>query len=269
MNTFKERILFGLLVATGVLLAVSASALPLPTQMLGENGGANDHPHNLSSLSTGTIHASAAENEQRICVFCHTPHGASAKGALWNRQDPVGPNGDGSFPLYGNLAALSIDEIGAAKYTNTDPTVEYPNGASRLCLSCHDGVSAVGEVINGGPLASLAMSTQATIDLSTSHPISFVYDGTVLAALTSVAGKGNYLLPPATYLDAQQRMQCTACHDPHVDTRVAGAGGYSLPMWAHYTGDETADYDNTCNSCHGAGFATSFPGGANPGHDNF
>jgi hypothetical protein len=128
----------------------------------------------------------------------------------------------------------------------------------------------VGEVINGGTLANLTMSAQATVDLSTSHPISFVYDGTVQGALSAVAGKGSYVLPGPGYLDSQQRMQCTSCHDPHVDTRVEGAGGYGLPMWAHYTGDENADYDDTCNACHGAGiFSSGLPAGSGAGHDNF
>ena len=260
MVLLKKIIWPGLMLAGCLLWSVAAQAIPIPSQSLGENNGNNNHPHNLSSLSTGNVHATAVEDEQRICVFCHTPHHASAKGALWNRNDPVGPNGDGSFPLYGDLTSLSIDEIAAAKYTNTDPAVEYPNGASRLCLSCHDGVSAVGEVINGGPLASLTMTDpNMVIDLSTSHPISFVYNGTVQAALTAVVGKGNYVLPPdSSYLDSQQRMQCTTCHDPHTDTRSDVVGGYSLPMWAHYTGDDVADYDNTCNACHGAG---AFSGG--------
>jgi hypothetical protein len=85
-----------------------------------------------------------------------------------------------------------------------------------------------------------------------------------------VAGKGSYVLPGPGYLDSQQRMQCTSCHDPHVDTRVEGAGGYGLPMWAHYTGDENADYDDTCNACHGAGiFSSGLPAGSGAGHDNF
>ena len=41
--------------------------------------------HNLSVSGTGTVTAST---ETQVCVFCHTPHGATnAPGApLWNRQ---------------------------------------------------------------------------------------------------------------------------------------------------------------------------------------
>lgn len=232
--------------------------------------GDNDHPHNFSQQSGAAIH-SAASTEDRICIFCHTPHSSSSKGALWNRQDPVGPNGDGTFPLYGELSGrlgdIEIDTIVDAQYGGAD----YPNGASRLCLSCHDGVTAIGEVINpsGGatPLGGLGTiseenpATTAVIDLDLSHPISFVYTETVRAAIVAQKQAGSlpgivdsdYTLPGAGHpkmLDSSDRMQCTSCHDPHLDTND---GGYTLPMWRQYAGygaDSNADYEATCQACH-------------------
>ena len=254
MNT-KHWIIMLAVFSFSLLSTGWAGAAVDPTMTLGYNGGQNDNPHNLSSLNTNVsgTHASAG-GEDRICVFCHTPHGASTTASpLWNRNDPTGPSG--GFPLY--AGALAIKNIAAAKYTNTDASVQYPNGASRMCLSCHDGVSAVGAVINGGSagnnLASLTMPASAVIDLSTSHPISFVYNSTVLAGLAAV-GETNYQLPAATSkvkLDSQNRMQCTTCHDPHVNTRSAT---YSLPMWADYTGNDNSDYSDTCDQCHGASY---------------
>ncbi|AMV72783.1 cytochrome c [Desulfuromonas carbonis] len=267
MVYLKKILLYGLGCLGGGLLVLGTA--DAAQKLSAGTGGVNDHPHNLSSNSQSAIHATSNENVQQVCVFCHTPHGASTKGPLWNRNDPTRPSG--GFPLYGNLAAISIDEIPAAKYTNTDPTIEYPNGASRLCLSCHDGVSAVGEVISRGTIANLTMSAQGTIDLTTSHPISFVYDGTVQGTLSAVVGKGNYIEPPIEYLDKEKRMQCTTCHDPHNDTRNAS---YDLPMWAHYTNDASAvsDYDTTCNACHGPAFSSGgLPagGGVGAGHNTF
>lgn len=255
------RILFGggaLLMLLVMSAATVAQAAAVDPKSLGYQGGANSHPHNLSSLNTNAdgIHAPPG-GEDQICKFCHTPHGASSKGPLWNRPDPVGPSGDGSFPLYGQnsgrLGEIEINEIPAAKYGGED----YPNGSTRLCLSCHDGVTAIGEVLNGPPLASLSMSERGTIDLDTSHPVSFVYNEEVLAAIMTVPKKADqYTLPdPALgMLDRQNRMQCTTCHDPHFHTK---GGSYTLPMWRNYSTFENVDYEGTCSACHVGGSSSS------------
>lgn len=249
----------------------SASAV----QKLGDNGGANDHPHNLSNMNTGAgIHALPTETSQ-ICIFCHTPHSASSDGPLWNRADPDGPNGDGSFPLYGSLSGrlgeIAIDNpASGAQYGGA---FQYPNGTTRLCLSCHDGVTAIGEVINGGwegdiIAPSLTMSAAGTINLDVSHPVSFVYtDGASSVSVrdfieTDQGVPGTYAIPAldSGYLeqgsDGLYRVQCTTCHDPHLDTFDAG---YTLPMWRNASntpGNENADYEATCSACHVGGSAS-------------
>lgn len=258
------RLFFICLLGFSCLLVPGRPGGAAPAEMqLGYNGGSNNHPHNLSSLSGSDVHAPAG-GEDEICIFCHTPHGASASAApLWNRHDP-----GGSFPLYGNGGnVLEIESIPEAKYTNSDPGIQYPNGSTRLCMSCHDGVNAdLGTVLNGGDLASgLEMTPEGVVDLSVSHPVSFVYDNAVRTALIGRAGHGDFLLPPANWLDGERRMQCTTCHDPHVDTRD---GTYALPMWANYSGVENNDYSSTCNTCHGAGAYGGFPGNPGSGHTN-
>ncbi len=243
-----------LVLLSGVLYAAGAFAIPASMTLgydtnLAAAGIQNSHPHNLSSASSSTIHAPAG-GEDQVCKFCHTPHGGSAEGPLWNRINPLGPNGDGSFPLYngGIGGALNLYTIAEAEYNATvaaDPT-RYPNGATRLCLSCHDGVTAVGEVISGGTLASLTMSAYGTIDLSTSHPVSFIYNAAVEAALP--AGFNRPVAGDVVKLDALERVQCTTCHDPHNDTNDGGT--YTLPMWRLYTGVEASDYNDTCLTCH-------------------
>lgn len=211
--------------------------------------------HNLSANQTSvTIQANT---ETRICVFCHTPHGGTPQSQLWNRKDPTT-----TFPLY--AGAVTIKSVPDAQYDNTDPTA-YPNGATRMCLSCHDGISAIGEVINGLPqfAAQVAMNfdtlqaagSSAAVDLALSHPVSFVYTPSVVSQINTIEAATNYKSPAVVPLDGQSRMQCTTCHDPHEDT--SAGGGYSLPFWRNYTGDDVADYDSTCNDCH-VGGAGSF-----------
>lgn len=246
---WRIAILFALF---SVALSSVATSAVLDSMRLGYDtnvglaGIQNSHPHNLSSESSSNVHGTATESDE-VCKFCHTPHGGTAKGPLWNRIDPIGPYGTGVFPLYTGAAELKA--IPDAQYNATvaaDPSL-YPNGSSRLCLSCHDGVTAVGEVIVGGELATLTMTGSGTITLDTSHPISFVYSAAVEAALPA-----SYSLPTGAdpvVLDGQERMQCTTCHDPHNDTRE---GIYNLPMWRAFTAlaNEATDYDDTCQSCH-------------------
>lgn len=221
--------------------------------------------HNLSSNATNSIHALS---ETRICVFCHTPHGASAQSALWNRKNPS----TASFPLYSSPTnSLNIDDdaiVGDSQYSNADPAA-YPNGATRMCLSCHDGVSAIGEILNGQqgfntkilmnsdtllsayPTGLNTSDDKVVVDLASSHPVSFVYNSLVRDYLNTPAGggtPGDYKLPEAVPLDSSNRMQCTTCHDPHEDTRT---GTYDLPFWRNSaSGNPLLDYDNTCNDCH-------------------
>jgi len=226
---------------------------------IGLTDAANKH-----NLSQGSTSGFAATSETRICVFCHTPHGASADSALWNRNAPLG-----SFSLYddGGDNSLNIDDAAIvvdSEYNTTD----YPNGASRMCLSCHDGVSAIGDVMNGSAIGMNQnyLSGNAVIDLTTSHPISFVFNGAVRDYLNTPAGggaAGDYALPGTTIgpLDGNSRMQCTTCHDPHTDTR---GGSYNLPFWRNFTGslNEVVDYDNTCGACHvnATDWGPSWPG---------
>jgi hypothetical protein len=248
----KQKSFPFLLTLFGVLFGTAISSFAAPG-LLSDNGGANSHPHNLSSTSTAAIHSNT---EDRICVFCHAPHGSSAKGPLWNRNDPLGPNGDGTFPLYAN-AEPGLLANADADYDNSDPDL-YPNGSTRLCLSCHDGVTAIAEVINGGDLdpAMGNMTTEGStkiIDLSAAHPVSFVFNQTIADAIYNDSPdviKPNFnltgMLPGL--LDSQGRLQCSSCHDPHKDTFESGV--YDLPMWRHYTGNDITDYDQTCESCH-------------------
>lgn len=227
--------------------------------------------HNLSSTSLNAVKATVLSGETRICVFCHTPHGASADSALWNRKAPLG-----SFSLYNSLT-LNIDDVGVLVDNSLYNTTDYPNGASRMCLSCHDGVSAIGEVLSEITPIEMTISTldlrPSKINLVSSHPISFVYNDTVKDAINAAEGAlfdGNYTLPDTSIvtLDGSSRMQCTTCHDPHDDTRV---GTYDLPFWRYTTGttaiDAVNDYDVTCGTCHkGADWGNSWGGGPTPPH---
>lgn len=222
---------------------------------LEEFGGANDNPHNLSSLSSNLI---KADTETQICIFCHTPHGAAPQSTLWSRMAPAGP-----FPINSSGTLVIVDNTDDSHYG----IGEYPNGASKMCLSCHDGVTAIGTLlgdvidVNGGPDSTMSSASTfyfeggGDLSLVTSHPVSFTYDGTVATHITDIKGAGTYILPTDVgFLDSANRVQCTSCHEPHKDTRT---GTYNLPFWRGSTGNESNDYDHTCQQCHSTTLPTS------------
>lgn len=214
-----------------------------------------ENPHNLSFDAThGRTRAtdSSQPGAREICIFCHTPHGASAQGALWNRYDP---NTFGAFPLY-NSATLQIKNIPAAQY---DTTANYPNGASKLCLSCHDGVTGIGTLLdraitmNHETMADAPTSTtfDPVINLELTHPVSFVFNEEVLAAIK--VNKPDMTLPSlegVDLLDSQDRVQCTTCHDPHDDRAEVVYNSAGIPPFWRYVTTTEDPYTAVCNECH-------------------
>ena len=183
--------------------------------------------HNLSASGPGTAKATS---ESQICVFCHTPHFAEAlPGApLWNRQLA----GDSYTTYSSSSMEASAAELAAG-----------PGGASKLCLSCHDGTMAVAnvDVLNGAfnvtiPMTGLASGNRIPsgsgtdtgftrnlgVNLTNDHPISFTYDSTLANADGELrtpdgttVGTRSVGVHPKLPLDNGQ-VQCTTCHDPHL-----------------------------------------------------
>ena len=153
--------------------------------------------HNLSTSGPGSVRASS---EDRICIFCHTPHNSTPSGPLWNR------NSGFSYTPYNSSTAVAHPG--------------QPTGASLLCLSCHDGTIALGKIVN--PDTTISMTGGTTMpsgtnrigtDLTDDHPISFQFTA-------SIANANGELVNPSSLtgtikLDANNELQCTSCHDPH------------------------------------------------------
>jgi hypothetical protein len=262
-----------LLVVLSMVSAVVAMSAPLDLS-------APLNRHNFSSSAThGGPQAQdpATGGTDQICIFCHTPHSAASESTLWSRPDPTIT----TFPLYNSQLVIKGDYPGSSgtqeisEYKN-DGSVTYPSGASRLCLSCHDGVTAIGILNDGTSIAMLGAQNLVTgsaiinDNLKTSHPISFVYDVPVRDAINSFRPGDTYKLPlnlnVHTPLDGENKMQCTTCHDPHTDT---GRDGLP-PFWRHKSVYDTGTYGTdvyaeVCGQCHIGGSPGLPAGDHNPG----
>ncbi|MEI6455622.1 MAG: cytochrome c3 family protein [bacterium] len=188
--------------------------------------------HNLSVSGPGSVKATS---ESEICIFCHTPHNGRPDHPLWNRNDP-----GLTYTLYNS--------------STTQALPGQPDGSSILCLSCHDGTIALGNVISrttpiqmaGGITTMPAGLSNLTQDLSNDHPISFVYD----AALAQGDGQ---LKDPATLVGnvklENNKLQCTSCHDAHKnvngDFLVATTQSSDLCLYCHQPTNWTAGSHRT------------------------
>ncbi len=217
--------------------------------------------HNLSASGPGTRKATS---ETEICIFCHAPHDTQPSNQLWNRRLP-----SATYTPYTSSTLKSAPG--------------QPNGASLLCLSCHDGTIALGEVLSrttaigmaGGALTGTPL---IGTNLSDDHPVSFNYN-TAYVASTELAAPSNLVKPSKVRLDGGGRLQCTSCHDPHDSTNAkflvvpntASAlcvtchqknywassdhrnstktwNGTGTNPWLHTTGTTVAA--NACENCH-------------------
>lgn len=205
--------------------------------------------HNLSISGPGEVRSST---EGEICIFCHAPHTTQAQPPLWNRRMPAS-----AYTPYSSATLKA--------------KVGQPTGASKLCLSCHDGTIALGDVANRSTPIPMRQGTQAMppgpsrigTDLSSHHPVSFTYD----AGLATIQGelKDPMTLQNEVRLDPNRQMQCTSCHDPHSDKYgkflVKDNSGSALCLDCHAPKDW-----NT--SAHATSVATWNGTGRNPWPNN-
>lgn len=191
-------------------------------------------------LSTTNFYGPSTSANKEVCVFCHTPHGASSTVTpLWNRNIT-------------NVAAFQM-------YGETAPSGNKPNASSLACLSCHDGVSSQGpsagpssdahSIINppnddpGGPNCTAChfhsgntypiKPWQTGPIMSDDHPISISYSTSV--ANNPTAFNATPLV--VKLFGINNNVECATCHDPHDPAngnflRINNAGSA------------------LCNSCH-------------------
>ena len=200
------------------LAAVPSSVAAAP------HGGVAGSKHDLSTGGPGPIRAMSETNP---CAFCHLPH----VGGTTSRPDP------------GSIHAPYESSTMRGR-------AGRPSGATRVCLSCHDGTIAVGQTLgrhirtNIAAIPSGRPSNLGT-DLRKGHPVSFV---------PAPAGGDTRPPPPGdpVKLDRRGELQCTSCHDPHQEYGGDPVVGMFLA--------KSAQNSELCLTCHEA--ARVSPAGA-------
>ena len=185
----------------GVLVMLVFFGLACAPGQLSAAGVASS-AHNLSPTGPGRVKAATAAG---VCEFCHIAHGGDEVAPLWSRRNPTAV-----YQPYSSSTAVARPG--------------QPTGSSLLCLSCHDGTIALGEIINRSSAVLMSGGNSRMppgrgltgTDLTDDHPISFQYTA-------SLAGQNGELKSPAALgplikLDSAGQLQCTSCHNAHDDT---------------------------------------------------
>jgi predicted CXXCH cytochrome family protein len=185
-----------------------------------------------SAVITGSKHDFTATtwSSGQICLPCHAPHNNknAVNEVLWNHDNTIA-----AFTMY---ASPTLD--GSIQVS--------PQGVSKFCLSCHDGVTAIdaytahatGSTGGGGTIGVAYPGTTAnlTTALSDDHPISITYDPAAdVGGLNAIAS-----LPVSIKLfgAGADQVECGSCHDVH--------NKYSLPKLVSVTMVGSA----LCLECH-------------------
>jgi predicted CXXCH cytochrome family protein len=211
------------IILTVAALALTATSAFAFTNKPADVIGIRNTPHDIS----GRIGAGIG---QQKCIFAHTPHNAYRNVPLWNRYDA------GDQVLY-NSPSL----------TRAGRTASFDKGSiSAMCMSCHDGVQAMGNIKNAAQLnltnvqgvntqvgGAVANAPSNLGQLTNDHPIGFSYQDAYtedtgtnantarLHSTTDVALSFKTVIPPFYNLNGKtDQMECASCHAAHDNRNV-------------------------------------------------
>ncbi|KAA0890347.1 cytochrome c3 family protein [Oryzomonas rubra] len=261
-------------IITLVALAGIVAGTTIAYGAAGSNGGGivgSKHDMNVFLTTNG----GTKDLDQRVCAYCHTPHHAADPTQTVTKtvtNPATGLSTDITYSVYVPLWSRAVltstfDQYVSATFNPAADGKFYDNmaGPSRLCMSCHDGVTAVDSYYGKtGTVTQLGddqmnyfgqnhFAIGQSFGLANDHPVGFVYADmqtnpkyelkaaaspigtkTIADVLTNIDGVGAV-------------MTCASCHDVHNGTAVqntAPASGRGYFLLA-------AQKDSAlCLSCH-------------------
>lgn len=203
-----------------------------------------------------------------VCTFCHTPHRATQTKLLWNHK-------------LSTNASFSWDATETIGGTLLPTNLKTWVGTSKLCLSCHDGSVAIGDVYwwnSTAPAAPLETDTMLMHaskvvgqngNLAGTHPVGLPYGGAtgsynsiskgatvvdewktpaaaIAAGIRLFKETSGTITAAASSDTANLGIECSSCHDPHNKMPGAAVKGERLLRGA-MTG---SDAGYICLKCH-------------------
>ncbi len=275
MNSFSQKLILLTFLATGILFSSLAIAAV--------NNVANTK-HNFSATAvTGGSGVYKSKSIGQVCIFCHTPHNAGKTRLLWNKASNSAP----AFRLYTSSSTLTT-------VTRKQSIYLTGNSTSLLCLSCHDGktamnvlhnsnaglsASAAGDGYGAGtkyidadngvlplpmpgpqdgsmygfagfmPSMNLGRAPDGTNDtlgnnLTDDHPIGFSYSDVLTERSAGLNSIASAKAAGVRFFGTNNVVECSTCHDPHVD--YSAAGNTALKPFLVMSNSGSA----LCLSCH-------------------
>jgi predicted CXXCH cytochrome family protein len=217
------------IILTAAAVAMMSSAAMADTTATANwtaNGGKHsivNTKHNLpGNYNQGK--GSATKYDQ-ICIFCHTPHNSDVKIPLWNR------NADATAGLVSYYNSPTLTSVAKTAGVIQAGTI------SSFCMSCHDGVTAMGNIKYGADTGINTVTWNGAAgkdnkranlgtDMSNDHPVGFNYDDAQAIADpdTGINGTPLRLNPSSTvkvtlgnflFGTNGTQMECASCHKVH------------------------------------------------------
>jgi predicted CXXCH cytochrome family protein len=184
--------------------------------------------HDLGSAGAART-AYTLTGPTEICVYCHTPHNPTVNVPLWNRNNPT----SAGWTFYQSPTLSPAAQAASFK----------ADSVSLFCMSCHDGVTGLGDIKNlrtnaGNPIGAASYAnigaggtTEANAGktLTNDHPVGFSYDTAQgvdagLKTKTSVNTALGYNGQGVFFGAGADQMECASCHKVH----EAGTSGNFL-----------------------------------------
>jgi hypothetical protein len=234
--------------------------------------------HNLSAAGPANRPWQAVNTggvSTEICIFCHTPHNAvPGRQFLWNRNNEVS-----AFNYYTASPTLGPTAKGVSNLG-----VE-----SRMCMSCHDGATALNSMANPqnismvggadelgdvwptfgdyGPnigeigTGSLGSQTGVSGNLTNDHPVSFSYTAAQsedTVGLKDMGAANGPLANGLVFWGTNNNLECVTCHDPHINYGMSAGSRNYTDTDPTYGGDRNYapflrrpnSSSGLCFSCH-------------------
>ena len=243
---FRIQKLSVIAVCTAMTTFAWGQAIPEAQTNMTNRGSIANTRHNMTF--SGSLYQHTMDNGrndyQEVCVYCHTPHGASTvlDVPLWNRTTRTT-----TYQTYNKLNDNGQRSAGWS--FSVDPGAAMQPGAQSLsCLSCHDGQTAIDSIINMPGSGRYLASQQTTQNLAFLNSWDNATSGAASApgAMDTVGhmgmnskDKGFGNPPPVGYAvgngTGSDGIGCLSCHSGEGSGAAAGA---SHDMRLNYIGTD-------------------------------